>query len=101
MRDLEPWRPLLAAACLSPMAGPAVAQSAGTPQRIGPEWGWQKHQPNPAEIEAPARARGQADQAAAQVEQARSAEIDRLCRDLAGQDPNATRRVDARATDRR
>jgi hypothetical protein len=97
MLDLTPWRPLLAAACLLLLAGPALAQPAETPQRIGPEWGWQKHQPNPAEIEARSRARGRPTQA----DQARSAEVDRLFRDLTGQDPNAPRRMDARAADRR
>ena len=97
MHDLRQWRPLLAAACLALMAGPALAQSRETPERIGPEWGWQKHQPNPAEIEARARARGQA----TQTEQARSAEVDRLYRDLTGSDPKAMPRSGARDADRR
>jgi hypothetical protein len=97
MHDRMQWRSLLAAAWISLIGGPALAQSAETPQRIGPEWGWQKHQPNPAEIEARARARGQG----TQTEEARSAEVDRLYRDLTGRDPNANRPVDSRATDRR
>ncbi len=87
----------LAAACIILAAGPALAQTAETPQRIGPEWGWQKHQPNPAEIEARARARGEA----ARFGHTESTEVDRLYRDLTGRDPNAGRPEDARANDRR
>ncbi|WP_043338661.1 hypothetical protein [Belnapia moabensis] len=87
------WRPLLAAV----VSGPALDQSAETPQRIGPNRGWQKHQLNPAEIEARARQCGQA----AQTEQARSAKVYRPYGDLTGRDPNAVRREDSRAADRR
>lgn len=97
MHDRTRWRFLLAASWISLAAAPALAQTAETPQRIGPEWGWQKHQPNPAEIEARARARGEA----ARLGRTDSSEVDRLYRDLIGQDPNAGRPVDSRAADRR
>jgi len=97
MLDRTRRRSLLTAACLILAAGPALAQTAETPQRIGPEWSWQKHQPNPAEIEARARARGEA----TRLGHTESSEVDRLYRDLTGRDPNAAPPVDARAADRR
>ncbi|MBL6454797.1 hypothetical protein JMJ55_05640 [Belnapia sp. T6] len=86
----------MAAILLLLAAGPALAQADTPPQRIGPEWDWHKHQPNPAEIEARARARNRP----VATEQRQGAEVDRLYRDLTGQDPAAAR-VDARAADRR
>ena len=60
-------------------------------------WSREPSEQHLAEIEARARARGQA----SQTEQGRTAEVDRLYRDLTGQDPNAARREDSRAADRR
>jgi hypothetical protein len=71
---------------------------AGTPTRIGPEWGHQKHQPNPAEIEARQRARGVP---AAQPDRS-ATEVDKLYRDLIGSDPSrAPASSPSRAQDRR
>ena len=86
---------------LLPMPFGALAQrdtQAGTPTRIGPEWGHQKHQPNPAEVEARERARGvpngQPDRSAT--------EVDKLYRDLTGRDPSgAPASTPSRAQDRR
>ncbi|HYZ31726.1 MAG TPA: hypothetical protein VE684_05520, partial [Crenalkalicoccus sp.] len=79
-------------------SGPALAQSppaSGTPQRIGPIWDWFNHEPNPAEIEAQRHARGLVDNARAEA--ASAAEVDRLYRELTGEDPSSNLGVGERA----
>lgn len=81
-------------------AGMALAQQAGggqPPPRIGPEWDWRKHQPTPAEIEARERAAGRQPSPNA----ADSREVDRLYRELTGQNPAAVPPASPRAADRR
>ena len=86
---------VLLAACLAPALAEAEP---GAPERIGPEWGHQKHQPNPAEIEARQRARGVP---AAQPDRS-AGEVDKLYRDLTGSDPaKAPAGGPAREQDRR
>lgn len=94
---------LLMAATLALMApaGVALAQQAGSsgqaPARIGPEWDWRKHQPNPAEIEARERATGR--QLPNNTTDSR--EVDQLYRELTGQNPTAAPPTQPRAGDRR
>ncbi len=82
-------------------AGTTLAQQAGAadqpPARIGPEWDWRKHQPNPAEIEARERADGRQ----LPADPAESREVDQLYRELTGQDPAAVPRTPPREVDRR
>jgi hypothetical protein len=84
-------------------AGIALAQQAGgtgqpqPPARIGPEWDWRNHQPTQAEIEERERAAGRQPPANATD----SREVDRLYRELTGQNPTAVPRTPPRGSDRR
>ena len=83
--------------------GPPGMAAEAPPAATGQDWGARHHQPNPAEIEARARARGSsAGGAPGQAGDGREgAEVDRLYRQLTGQDAATPRRADPRATDRR
>ncbi|RAI58602.1 hypothetical protein DOO78_12995 [Roseicella frigidaeris] len=80
----------IALAALPGVSALAQRDPQAVPERIGPVWDHREHQPNPAEIEARARARGLAEQPRdREARDVEAQDVDRIFRDLTGSDPAA------------
>lgn len=85
MRWLRNGGVWIALAAVPGVSALAQRDTQTTPERIGPVWDHREHQPNPAEIEARARARGLAEQ----PRERDARDVDKIFRDLTGSDPVA------------